>query len=272
MQHNVYPILLSFDLEEFDLPIEYGVGIALSDQIAITTEGLHTLLDTLSRYTIKATFYTTVRFAVHQPAWIQKLIETGHELASHGLHHGTCDKTDYRASREKLQQQFHVPVHGFRMPRMKQVDIHALAQAGYAYHSSLHPTCIPGRYCHLRAARGVTTQQHILHIPPSVTPRWRIPLFWLSFHHLPQKMYMHLCKQTLEHDGYLHLYFHPWEWASWPQKLKKRMPRYLHLQNGMQMQKRFEQWIDFMLMQPIQWTTTHAWMVANFHASDHHGS
>jgi peptidoglycan/xylan/chitin deacetylase (PgdA/CDA1 family) len=263
MQENTnYPILLSFDLEEFDLPLEYGVGVAISDQIAIAEDGLYQLMDTLDRFQIKATFYTTVRFAVHAPASVQLLIQKGHELASHGLHHGETAAEDILLSREKLTAHFQVPVYGFRMPRMKIAPDVVLQRAGYRYHSSLHPTWIPGRYCHLKAPRHATQHSSLLHIPPSVTPRWRIPLFWLSFHHLPQHTYLRLCKQTLIYDGYLHLYFHPWEWASWPHKLKKRLPWYLHMQTGREMKSRFEQWIEHMLMQPVRWTTTYAWMMA----------
>lgn len=264
MLHPNYVILMSFDLEEFDLPLEYGIGIALADQIAISEEGLYQLLDILDRFQVKATFYTTVRFAVHAPGAVNLLLQKGHELASHGLHHGETSADDIILSREKLASLFQTPIHGFRMPRMKLPSNAILRRAGYRYHSSLHPTWIPGRYNHLRAPRGLQFDDALIHIPPSVSPHLRIPLFWLAFHHLPFKGYTRLCRQTMQHDGYLHLYFHPWEWASWPARLKKRLPWYLQIKNGAPMQKKFEQWIQEMLMQPVQWTTTYTWLHTQF--------
>jgi hypothetical protein len=41
----------------------------------------------------------------------------------------------------------------------------------------------------------------------------RLPLFWLSFKNFPYTYYLHLCKQALKKDGYLSLYFHPWEFV-----------------------------------------------------------
>ncbi|MCL6523103.1 MAG: polysaccharide deacetylase family protein [Thermoflavifilum sp.] len=253
-------LLLSFDLEEFDLPLEYGYTIPLSDQLAITTEGLQRLLETLSKYEIKATFYTTVRYAAHRPQWVNRLIQEKHELASHGLHHGKLHPADVALSREKLSTYFGVPIYGFRMPRMQSIDERLLIQSGYRYHSSVHPTWIPGRYCHISAPRQITRHEQLIHIPPSVSRHWRIPLFWLSFHLLPEKTYTRLCKQTLETDGYLHLYFHPWEWGSWPKKLYKHLPLYLRVENGYQMKNKFDRWIEQIRTPTLYGSTTIDWL------------
>ena len=46
-----------------------------------------------------------------------------------------------------------------------------------------------------------------------MTPILRFPLFWLSFHNLPEWLYFRMCRRTWRHDGCLNLYFHPWEFA-----------------------------------------------------------
>jgi hypothetical protein len=56
-------VLLSFDIEEFDMPFEYGKEISFDEQIRISTEGCHTILDLLSKHGLKATFFSTVIFA-----------------------------------------------------------------------------------------------------------------------------------------------------------------------------------------------------------------
>ena len=50
-------------------------------------------------------------------------------------------------------------------------------------------------------------------IPASVSANLRLPLFWLSFKNFPYSYYLHLCKQALQKDSYLSLYFHPWEFV-----------------------------------------------------------
>ncbi|WP_431292791.1 hypothetical protein [Pedobacter sp. P26] len=50
-------VLLSFDIEEFDMPFEYGKEISFEDQIAISRAGTIAILDILDKYSVKATFF-----------------------------------------------------------------------------------------------------------------------------------------------------------------------------------------------------------------------
>lgn len=47
-------ILLSFDIEEFDMPLEYGKDISFQDQMEISRKGTIIILDLLKKYQIKA--------------------------------------------------------------------------------------------------------------------------------------------------------------------------------------------------------------------------
>ena len=51
----------------------------------------------------------------------------------------------------------------------------------------------------------------LIQFPVSVTPHLRIPLFWLAFKNMPYALFLKLTLQTLRKDGYVCLYFHPWE-------------------------------------------------------------
>ncbi len=53
----------------------------------------------------------------------------------------------------------------------------------------------------------------MIRIPASVSPLFRIPLFWLSFKNMPYSLFRFLTLQTLKKDGYVCLYFHPWEFT-----------------------------------------------------------
>ena len=60
-------ILLSFDIEEFDVPKEHQVDISMEEQIKVSVEGTTRILDCLERNQVKATFFCTANFALHAP-------------------------------------------------------------------------------------------------------------------------------------------------------------------------------------------------------------
>lgn len=208
-------VLLSFDIEEFDLPIEYGQTIDFDRQIAISELGLNRLLDVLEREGVVATFYSTAVFMEHiSPNTRQRLLIGGHEIASHGYYHSSHEEADYLRSRLRLEELTGREVRGFRMPRMQAIDSSALLKAGYHYDSSLHPTCIPGRYNHWDKPRlPHRLSNGLWELPASVVPHCRLPLFWLSMHNLPMWLYKRMASYTAGQDGYLNIYLHPWEFA-----------------------------------------------------------
>jgi hypothetical protein len=55
----------------------------------------------------------------------------------------------------------------------------------------------------------------------------RIPLFWLAFKNFPLFIYTFLAKRTLRKQGYLNIYFHPWEFAD-----LSKYPLPLHVKRG----------------------------------------
>ena len=63
-------VLLNFDLEEFDLPLEYGEKISKNNQLEFSLKGLKKLVSLLDSQEIKATFFTTASFALKYPELI----------------------------------------------------------------------------------------------------------------------------------------------------------------------------------------------------------
>jgi len=240
-------ILLSFDIEEFDMPFEYGKAIDFQDQIAISIAGTIAILDLLSKHNIKATFFSTVTFAINASQLMQRIVDEGHEIASHGFYHSDFDKKHLKESREKLEEITGQKVIGFRMPRMQPVDEKEIFIAGYQYNSSINPTYIPGRYNNFNKPRTYFMEENVLQIPASVSPFFRFPLFWLSFHNLPLWLYRYLCKITLKKDGYLNIYFHPWEFTDLNQKERFNFPRFVYKNSEEKMIKRMDNLIVWML-------------------------
>lgn len=203
-------ILLSFDVEEFDIPIEFGHSIDAPTQMKIGKKGLDSIQSILDD--VNATLFTTANFAEHFPSEIKQL-STKHEIASHTYYHGSFEIKDLLSSRLKLEEIIGKPVTGLRMPRMKVIDMPSVINAGYKYDSSINPTWIPGKYNNLQLSRTQYVDQGMRRIPASVSPNLRIPLFWLSFKNMPYQLFKTLCLQTLRKDGYICLYFHPWEFT-----------------------------------------------------------
>ncbi len=151
-------VFLSFDVEEFDMPLEYQYAISVEDQMSVGIKGLDAIQPVLNA--VPATLFT-----------------------------------------------------GLRMPRMRPVLMKDVLEAGYKYDSSINPTWLPGRYNNFHLPRTAYREEGIIRIPAAVSPGIRIPLFWLSFKNMPYAVYKQLCLQTIAKDGYLCLYFHPWEFT-----------------------------------------------------------
>jgi peptidoglycan/xylan/chitin deacetylase (PgdA/CDA1 family) len=205
-------VCLTFDLEEFDLPLEFKQQISKGKQMEIATEGMETLLPLLKD--ISCTFFTTANYAESNPTLLKEL-SLKYEIASHSYYHSSFERNDLRKSKDILETICGTEIIGFRMPRMGNVNYQDIKDAGYLYDSSLNPTFIPGRYNHFNKHKTIFRQQNdLLVVPASVTPFIRIPLFWLTFKNSSIKWY---CKQTqkcLEAYGYVNIYLHPWEFTN----------------------------------------------------------
>jgi len=207
-----YRILLSFDLEEFDIPNEYGASLPVDEQLRVTQNGTARLLPVLNQLQATATFFTTAFYARQQDTEVKE-IAGRHEIASHAFHHSRFSEDDILHSRQVLAKITGQNISGFRMPRLAPVSKKLIAQAGYRYDASLNPTWLPGRYNNFSQPRTLFRQDQLWIIPSSVTPLLRIPLFWLAFKNLPLSFIKQCSLRILKKDQYLSLYFHPWEFA-----------------------------------------------------------
>lgn len=238
-------VLLSFDIEEFDMPLEYNGEIGFEEQLSISRNGLQNILSLLKKHQAKATFFSTVVFAENNKDLIEQLLIDGHELASHTWFHSKFEIEDLKKSREKLAELFNTEVTGLRMPRMMKVDEKEVEKAGYSYNSSVNPTFLPGRYNNLKVSRTYFNEGNVLQIPASVSPNFRIPLFWLSFHNFPLGFYKKLAKDVLDKDQYLNVYFHPWEFADIKDE-KFKLPGFTTKNTGKAMVERFEEFLTYL--------------------------
>ena len=226
-------ILLTFDLEEFDLPLEFGITISKEHQLKIALEGLRALLHLLKETEVSVTFFTTAYFASQFPEIIKEMSRS-HEIASHMYFHSDNNVDHVQTSRTELSKIANQSIVGFRMPRFASMSLTEVKRAGYSYDSSMNPTFIPNRYNNFFRPRIIHRDPStgLVILPMSVTPIFRFPLFWLSFKNINYYFYLFLCKWCLWNDGYLHLYFHPWEFANLNQL---KIPNYIKNPSGNQL-------------------------------------
>jgi peptidoglycan/xylan/chitin deacetylase (PgdA/CDA1 family) len=238
-------ILLGFDVEEFDMPFEYGKSITFDEQLEISTRGTNTILGLLKQKNIKVTFFCTANYAINKPDIIKQMVAEGHEVASHGYYHSDFKVEHLRQSKLALEEISGTEVTGFRMARMMPVDEAEIAKAGYEYNSSINPTWLPGRYNNFNKPRSWFYDHDVLQIPASVSSLIRFPLFWLSFHNLPLSLLKRMASAAHTKDGYLNLYFHPWEFTDLHDNEKFGFPGYVSKNSGEAFTARIADFIDW---------------------------
>ena len=229
-------VLLSFDVEEFDLPREHGMEISLEEGVRVSAAGLVRILDVLNKNNVKATFFCTGNFVRLKPDLMRRIVSDGHEVACHGVDHFDPKETDVKESKKIVEKVAGVKVVGYRQPRMGKIDYKGLKKSGYEYDSSVNPTLMPGRYNNLSVPRQLYEEGGVVEVPTSVATSARVPLFWLALHLFPEKVYYGLVKLALKKSGYFATYFHPWEFADLSGY--NVVPKYIKHNSGVKLEKR----------------------------------
>ena len=238
------------------MPFEYGKEISFDEQLSISTEGTLKILAILAKNNIRATFYCTATYALNKPEIITKMVNEGHEIASHGYYHSNFKPEHLKQSKDVLEKLSGQTVNGYRMARMMPVDEQEIFKAGYRYNSSINPTYLPGRYNNFGRPRSWFMQDGVVQLPSSVSPLVRFPLFWLSFHNLPMRLLKWISKITYRKDGYLNLYFHPWEFTDLNKPEKFGFPGYVTRNTGLDFETRIDNFIVWALKNGYRFART----------------
>ncbi len=237
-------ILLTFDIEEFDLPREYGVKITDEQMYRVSKEGLFNIINLLRKYNLKATFFVTANFAKEYSNLVKELDEEGHEIASHGYNHSFSKQSlnDIKSAKQEKEKVIKKIIRGYRSPRFNTDYLANLSDLGFSYDSSIHPTFIPGRYNNFFKPRGMYKIGEITEIPPSVLPIVRLPIFWLAFKNFPAFYSKIFTRINFYFSDYLMLVFHSWEFADLE---KIDIPKFIKRKHSQKMLNSFENYVTF---------------------------
>src|SRR3989344_7014360 len=238
-------VLLTFDVEEFDLPKEFGCDISEEKMYEISRQGLHAITCLLDKHKIKATFFVTANFAKRYPEILIKLEEEGHEIASHGYDHSLMNQNFNQIKKAKQEKEKIIGkrIYGHRAPRFNTRYLKDLPNIGFVYDSSIHPTFIPGRYMNLFKKRGMHKIGKMIEIPPSVLPLIRLPIFWLAFKNFPKSYRKIFAKINFLFSNYLMLVFHSWEFADLS---SVKIPKFIKKKHGKEFTNLLEYYIIFL--------------------------
>lgn len=114
-------------------------------------QNTHRLLDLFAENNVKSTFFTLGWVAKRCPDVIKRIVDEGHELASHGLEHQRATtmsksqfKEDVYASKSILEDVGGTAIKGYRAPSFSVNDSNTwvydvLVEQGFVYSSSTYP-------------------------------------------------------------------------------------------------------------------------------------
>jgi polysaccharide deacetylase family protein (PEP-CTERM system associated) len=204
------------------------------------------LLDLLTRYAARATFFVLGWVAARHPRLVETIAAAGHEIGSHGWDHALVTRQTPEAFRHSVRRTKAVletltgqPVLGFRAPSFSIVRGHewaldVLIEEGYRYDSSLFPVRRPG-YGYPDGSRDphwlARPSGRLAEMPPATLCRWGLVLPAGGggyFRLLPYGLVRAALQDSARRGRPATFYIHPWELdpdqprlpAPWLQRLR----------------------------------------------------
>ena len=226
------PHFFTVDVEEWFHVAAFEKYVSVDDWSRLESrveQETDVILDLLDRRGMVGTFFTLGWVAERAPALIRRIVEAGHELASHGWWHrrvtaSTPDefREEVRTSKATLEDIGGVAVLGYRAPNFSIVPgrewaFDVLLEEGYAYDSSLFPVprrgygypSSPGHPYVIRRPSG-----DLLEVPIAVSPLFGIPVpasggaYFRTFPYFLVKRTFWRYADQRRHGCF---YVHPWE-------------------------------------------------------------
>ncbi|MEQ1661830.1 MAG: XrtA system polysaccharide deacetylase [Thiobacillus sp.] len=258
MARHVLKNAMSIDVEDYFQVSAFASHIRREDwdslpcRVERNVDVILTLLDETDTH---ATFFTLGWIAERYPQVVRRIVEGGHELASHGYGHQRASDLTPVQFREDIVRAKHiledlggVAVRGYRAPSfsISQANwwaVDELENAGYVYSSSIYPV----KHDHYgmpdapRFPNRPNGENGILELPPTTVPLMgrNLPAAgggW--FRLLPYSLSRWMLRRVNTQEGApCMFYFHPWE-------LDAEQPR----QQGISAKTRFRHYVNLQRM------------------------
>lgn len=223
-------VAVTVDLEEY-FQVQVMAGsvrpenwAAMPARIEAQTERL---LGDLAASGARATFFVVGWIAERHPRLVARLAELGHELGCHSYWHRPVTqlgprefREDTRRAKAAIEAAAGVEVRGYRAPNFS-ISIgmnwawEVLAEAEFAYDSSVHPVCHPRYGAWGAPRRPFRLERHgIWELPLATAAAFGLPLpmaggaYWRLAPWAYSRAAVH---RALRQLGRVNCYLHPWE-------------------------------------------------------------
>jgi len=223
---------MSIDVEDYFQVSAFAPHIRRADWDSLpcrVERNVDVILGLLDEADAKATFFTLGWIAERYPQVVRRIVDNGHELASHGYGHQRASdltpaefRDDITHAKSLLEDLGGVVIRGYRAPSFSISQknwwaVEELENAGYVYSSSIYPV----RHDHYgmpdapRFPHRPNGESGILELPPTTLPLFgrNLPAAgggW--FRLLPYAMSRWMLRRVNVQDlAPCMFYFHPWE-------------------------------------------------------------
>jgi polysaccharide deacetylase family protein (PEP-CTERM system associated) len=223
---------MSIDVEDYFQVSAFAPHIRRDEWDAMpcrVERNMDVILGLLDETNSKATFFTLGWIAERYPQVVRRIVDAGHELASHGYGHQRASdltpeqfRDDISRAKKILEDLGGVAIRGYRAPSFSINHenwwaVEELGNAGYEYSSSIYPV----RHDHYgmpdapRFAHRPNGETGILELPPTTVPLFgrNLPAAgggW--FRLLPYEVSRWMLNRVNAQDNApCMFYFHPWE-------------------------------------------------------------
>lgn len=249
---------MSIDVEDYFQVSAFAPHIRREDWDTLpcrVERNVDVILGLLDEVNAKATFFTLGWIAERYPQVVRRIVDDGHELASHGYGHQRASDLTPEQFRDDITRAKHiledlggVAIRGYRAPsfsinRKNWWAVEELENAGYVYSSSIYPV----RHDHYgmpdapRFPHRPNGEAGILELPPTTVPL--MGRNWPAagggwFRLLPYSMSRWMLNRVNTEDcAPCMFYFHPWE-------IDAGQPR----QSGLSARTRFRHYVNLQRM------------------------
>jgi polysaccharide deacetylase family protein (PEP-CTERM system associated) len=223
--------LATFDIEDWFHAENVRASLPSFDPASMEPRlepNAHALLDILADVGARSTMFVLGWVAERYPALVRRIVEDGHEIASHthlhrNLNQLTTDEMlrELADAKDALEQVTGTPVRGVRAPNFSVSDhvLDVLAEAGYWYDSSFFGFAQHDRYGTISApidpdAAVVEVRPGLLEIQMTRLPVGPVRVPWAGgayFRLIPFPVFRRGVAQRLRTTSWFTFYLHPWE-------------------------------------------------------------
>jgi polysaccharide deacetylase family protein (PEP-CTERM system associated) len=238
--------LATFDIEDWFHAENVRASLPTTDPDELEARiepNVHELLDILAEAGARSTMFVLGWVAERYPAIVRRIVDEGHELASHTHLHRNLNQLprdevvrELGRAKDALEQVGGVAVQGVRAPNFSVSDevLDVLAESGYRYDSSYFGFAQHDRYG--RLSMEIDADEPVVEVRPGLLEiqMTRVPVGPLSvpwaggayFRLIPYPAFRRGVSRQLRTTSWFTFYLHPWELDA-EESAPPGMPRFL---------------------------------------------